>query len=938
MKIVAKSDIADDCAPLLAGNSLELLRDAVSPIIAAARQRRAATREPALATLARLVQLTPADDAQRLGLGRVLLALGRDSFDNGRYGEALEHATAALAQLEANPAADTADGIAANRAAGLAAWYAASPFASRPYYAAAAALVDVGSVPPATEARVFNDLALCAQKLGDLETSRAAYERAFAAAQLARLPALSREIARRLSTLAIDQGQLALAGERLQAARPPSRSPILERLRWHHAMAMWAELDLQLDLAEMHFERSVALFERAPDACRSAMGCVPNTGLLKLSRDKLGEAVLLLRQAKALDQPGAPADFRLALFGLEGRVAASREGIPAGLFVLKTGIAHFGSAEQAAPHRAAALVLQGAEMLVEAGDDEAATSWLGDWLQLSVDAPFRPLEDHEILLALLWAGRVSGEPNDALAAGIVAMGLSASAQGEEENLEGLTLLLMARRARSTGHDAHAIMLAKLAGNLLLGRAGTLGAEDVTARTVLRMRYGALSRLRADLIEADRIVEARQVLEAMRLRASFDLAHGRAPAAAQALTLTDDEAPWATRYAALRDTGRHLVRQYADWSLPETVRNAAAVSFETVVADLIRLADQPLVAQPSAAPVPSLRGSWARAIDPPGGAVLRFHQSSHDTIVEVSRGGDRRSIATGLGQAQIGKLVAGFVDAVFDRGDVDACGRLLYSALLGPAEGMLEHATQLELVVDGALAHLPFAALHDGRSYLVERLPIAYRSGVGGEALPAWQQPSRIALFANDAGGGTLEPLPFVRKEVANISAIFVGAARGVSSPLFSRGRLAAELRARPDILHIASHFQLTPGSAERSRLLLHGGRQLAVAELARPDLRWAGIQLLFLSACDAGAFGAEAESLATMFHRLGIQRLIASLWPVFDDATARLVARFYGAIAAGDEPASALRQAQAAVIALSGKAANRCLRDWCSFKLFVPGG
>ena len=109
-------------------------------------------------------------------------------------------------------------------------------------------------------------------------------------------------------------------------------------------------------------------------------------------------------------------------------------------------------------------------------------------------------------------------------------------------------------------------------------------------------------------------------------------------------------------------------------------------------------------------------------------------------------------------------------------------------------------------------------------------------------------------------------------------------------------------------------------------------RQLAVAELARPDLRWAGIQLLFLSACDAGAYGAEAESLATMFHRLGIQRLIASLWPVFDDATARLVAGFYGAIAAGDEPASALRQAQAAVIALSGKAANRCLRDWCSFK------
>lgn len=934
MTIVAGSYIADDCTPLPVEASGQLAPDAVSGLIAAAGKRRAAVREPALAALARLVHLPPADDMQRLGLARIHLALGRDSFDDGRHGEGMEHATSALALLEHNPAAEVGDHIAANRAAALAAWYLVSPMAARPYYAAAAKLVEAQGASPELEAHVFNDLALCAQKLGDREASRSAYERALAAAKTAKLPALSREVARRLSTLAIDQGQLAHAGERLLAARPPSRSPILERLRWHHAMAMWAELDLQLDRAEMHFERSVALFEQSPQACRSAMGCVPNTGLLKLTRDKLGEAALLLRKAKALDQNGAPADFRLGLHGLEAKVVASREGVEAGLVVLRAGIAQFAAGERAQPHYAAALVMQGAEMLIGAGDDRAATAWIGDWLKLGTDAPPRPLEDHEILLTLLWAGRVEDEPNGALADGIVAVGLSASAQAEEGNLEGLTLLLMARRAVSAGHDAHAIMLAKLAANLLLNRAATVGAEDVAAKTVLQVRYDALRRLRADLIRANRIVEARQALEAMRLRTSVDLAHGRAVA----LTLTDHEADWAQRYVALRDKGRGLVRQYADWSLPETARSAAAASFEAVVADLIALAGQPLTVGPVAsAPVLSLEKTWARAVDPPDMAVLRIHQSSGDTLVELSRGTDQRSILTGLGQVRVAELVAEFIDAVFDRGNVDAPASVLYRALLAPVEDMLESATRLELVVDGALAQLPFAALHDGQGYLIEHLPIGYRSGVGSQSASPWQQPSRMALFANDAGSGTLRPLPFVREEVASIGAIFASAARGVSRPVFSRGRLVAELREQPDIVHIASHFQLTPGSAERSRLLLHGGRQLPVADLARPDMRWAGIQLLFLSACDAGAYGSETESLATMFHGLGVGRMIASLWPVYDDATARMVGRFYESIAAGNEPAAALRQAQLAAIARSGKAAGKRLRDWCSFKLYVPG-
>jgi CHAT domain-containing protein len=289
-----------------------------------------------------------------------------------------------------------------------------------------------------------------------------------------------------------------------------------------------------------------------------------------------------------------------------------------------------------------------------------------------------------------------------------------------------------------------------------------------------------------------------------------------------------------------------------------------------------------------------------------------------------------------------QLVAAFSDAIFDRGALDGPGRALYMALLAPAEAILGRASGLELVLDGALTQLPFAALHDGHSYLIERMPLVYRSGVGDDALPAWRQPDRIAVFGSARGSrdGRLGALPFVREEVASIGAIFDESARGFSGVHFSRRRLAEELRDGPDIVHIASHFLLSPGSLERSRVLLGDGRMMAAAELARPDMPWNQVQLLFLSACEAGASGTGGETMAAMFHRLGTARLIASLWPVFDDATARLVAAFYESIAQGQNPAAALRHAQTGMIAAARHSRRRdhaSLRDWAASKLFVPG-
>jgi CHAT domain-containing protein len=72
--------------------------------------------------------------------------------------------------------------------------------------------------------------------------------------------------------------------------------------------------------------------------------------------------------------------------------------------------------------------------------------------------------------------------------------------------------------------------------------------------------------------------------------------------------------------------------------------------------------------------------------------------------------------------------------------------------------------------------------------------------------------------------------------------------------------------------------------------------------------------LVVLSACDT-ARGREAAGegmlgLTHAFHYAGAPQVMASLWPVSDQATAQLMRSFYERIALGETPDAALRSAQ----------------------------
>jgi CHAT domain-containing protein len=55
-----------------------------------------------------------------------------------------------------------------------------------------------------------------------------------------------------------------------------------------------------------------------------------------------------------------------------------------------------------------------------------------------------------------------------------------------------------------------------------------------------------------------------------------------------------------------------------------------------------------------------------------------------------------------------------------------------------------------------------------------------------------------------------------------------------------------------------------------------------------------GVQLLTLSACNTGmGDGVEVEGFGALAQRQGAKAVIASLWPVADESTSRLMQEFY---------------------------------------------
>ncbi len=309
--------------------------------------------------------------------------------------------------------------------------------------------------------------------------------------------------------------------------------------------------------------------------------------------------------------------------------------------------------------------------------------------------------------------------------------------------------------------------------------------------------------------------------------------------------------------------------------------------------------------------------------------------------------------TEIRAAELNQKVLAFREAVQNpKVDPRPLAQELYNILIKPIEKQLEGAEARTLVwsLDGTLRYLPLAALFDGKQYLAEKyqqviITLASRTRLSEPVNHNWRG---LGLGVSEAGavsapGSTrrmgFKALPGVPAELRaiirdeNLSAGSAGSpgsgdALGVLpgkrllDKEFTARAFADALGRSYSLVHIASHFSFLPGNADQSFLLLGDGTALTLESLrTSDDYDFKGVELLTLSACNTGvgttgADGKEVEGFGAVAQERGAKAVLATLWPVADESTRELMARFYRIY--GTTPnvskAEALRQAQISLL------------------------
>jgi tetratricopeptide (TPR) repeat protein len=214
-----------------------------------------------------------------------------------------------------------------------------------------------------------------------------------------------------------------------------------------------------------------------------------------------------------------------------------------------------------------------------------------------------------------------------------------------------------------------------------------------------------------------------------------------------------------------------------------------------------------------------------------------------------------------------------------------------------------------IVPHGPLHQVPFQALFDGESYLLERFEISYAPSVKVYSLCQKQasQASDDALILSVSDS----LIPAVTQEARAVSRHLPGA-----EVLSDRHATVEALHTQAPgrgVLHLACHGLFRADSPMFSSLKLHDG-WLTAADVMGLNLEGA---LVTLSACESGRSdvyaGDELIGLTRGFLGAGAATLVASLWLVQDETTAWLMERWYEQLRNGVGRAAALRNAQLAL-------------------------
>jgi CHAT domain-containing protein/uncharacterized protein HemY len=529
----------------------------------------------------------------------------------------------------------------------------------------------------------------------------------------------------------------------------------------------------------------------------------------------------------------------------------------------------------------------------------------------------------------------------ARAAACLAQALAISREIKDRSTEAEALRGLMDAWQASGQPRLAIFYGKQAVNTIQSiRADIHGLSQDLQQGFLKGNEKPYHTLAESLISQGRLPEAEQVLALLKEEEYFQYIRRDADEASslnRRAELTPEEGGYEKRYREIGDRlmtigverGDLLARQTLtpeqSQRLDQLEKDLAAgnYAFEHFLGDLT----QHFSAKPEmTGRVETLRetqGIMEDLRELPAGTVAIFTLVGDDKFSAILRTPDaQKAYEYPIKAAELNRKILEFRQVVQDPNrDPRPLAQELYKILIGGMADDLRQAKAQTLMwsLDGTLRYVPFAALYDGKQYLIEQYRVSVMTLASNTRLK--DRPDKewkAAGFGVTKAFGDAPALPSVSSELSGIITTSPGDGGVLVGEIeldgqFTQQSMRQTLLKRYPVVHIASHFRFQPGNDTKSFLLLGDGGHLSLAELKTSANLFGGVQLLTLSACNTGVGdGAEVEGFGTLAQRQGAKAVVASLWPVADDSTSLLMQEFYRIrqSSAGITKLEALREAQ----------------------------
>ena len=479
------------------------------------------------------------------------------------------------------------------------------------------------------------------------------------------------------------------------------------------------------------------------------------------------------------------------------------------------------------------------------------------------------------------------------------------------------------------------------------------SNDLTS-SFLQMKSATYRTLAEILIDQGRLIEAQQVLDLLKIQQYSDYVGEQPSELSQPLARSQREAQLDAEYdnqlKRLVDLDKAL--QLAENAKPQQTSvivqdrgalHAGEASFDAFLKNLYRqLEDQ----DGPAAAVQSVTGAelpLERLISAGPHTIALYTLEGVDRfrIIAITNKG-RFSRSYAITQKDLDKKCQRFLDVLSNHQEgAIAAAQDLFRVVFGPVQKDLE-AMGAETIVwdlDGSLRYIPVGALMnpDTHHYLVEDYNVVNFTPLNHslEDAPHIGGAKAIGMGTSRKYDQDLEALTNSEVELDSIvsdpeTPNSHGAMPGtiLLNGQFTEKAMEEQVKAQA-VVHIASHFVLTPGNDDLSFLLLggkdddHNGYHFSMADFENDhNLNLEGTKLFTLSACQTGAAnerqvcfeagksgvntttcgageanqredGVVMEGMSEAVLGKGAEAVLSSLWKVNDLSTGALMVDFY---------------------------------------------